>query len=152
MEASDSVKSKRSMLSWWSWKIKPEELKEQLDNYNTLGIWKSYKGISTLLILFSIGVTIIVSFFGILPAQDVIISLIIYIPIAFFVYRGHRWAMIAIMILWTLEKGIQLVQLGNVIPIIWYLAFMPYFYKAWKVEAERRKQQPVVSSSPVQGP
>src|SRR3990167_2133717 len=114
MEASDSVKSKRSMLSWWSWKIKPEELKEQLDNYNTLGIWKSYKGISTLLI--------------------------IYIPIAFFVYRGHRWAMIAIMILWTLEKGIQLVQLGNVIPIIWYLAFMPYFYKAWKVEAERRKQ------------
>ena len=54
---------------------------------------------------------------------------------------------ILLIIMWTLEKGYQLYEIGQsgkgngIIPILWWLIFMPYFWRALKVENERRKSQ-----------
>ena len=128
-------------MSIFSWKISDEDMKTQVENYDNLKITQSYRGISALLILGSMILTVLLVKFGIVDYSAVYGS-IVYLPIAFFVWKGHRWALISIMILWTFEKGYQLYASGGVapiIPIIWWAIFMGYFVNAFKVELARRK-------------
>lgn len=130
----------------FSWKMSDEELQNQVDNYDTLKITESYKGISTIILLAILALSLILGFFNVIPVEDVLYSLIIYIPIIFFVYRGHRWAIISIMILWTIEKAITLFAGGSVLSIFWWAIVIPYFYKALKVENERKKIEKISSN------
>ncbi|OGZ67353.1 MAG: hypothetical protein A3D35_01700 [Candidatus Staskawiczbacteria bacterium RIFCSPHIGHO2_02_FULL_34_9] len=124
----------------WNWTISREELRNQVENYQDLKITKSYKRISVLIVSILLGFSIILALFGVYAnIQDILYSLIIYIPILIFVYRGHRWAIITLIILWTVEKGYQLMLVGNIAPIIWWIIVMPYFYKALQVENERKR-------------
>lgn len=129
-------------MSIFSWKVSEEDLKKQVENYNTLKITESYRGIAALLVLGSMVLTVLLAKFGVVD-YSAVYSSIIYLPIAFFVWKGHRWALIAIMILWTFEKGYQVYesagQTSPIIPIIWWSIFMFYFYNAFKVELARRK-------------
>lgn len=130
--------------SSWSWKIEEEDLKNQVENYETLKITESYRGISVLIISALLGLSLILSFAGMYADPTTIfLGLIIYLPIIFFVYKGHRWAIIALILLWTFEKVYSLYEVGQsgsgIMPIIWWLIIMPYFWKALKVENERRK-------------
>lgn len=125
----------------FSWKISEEDLKNQLENYNSLKITKSYKGIAALLILGSMVLTVVLAKFEVIP-YDAVYGSIIYLPIAFFIYKGHKWAMIGIMILWTLERGYGLFSSdgsGFIITIFWWFFFMSYFYNALKVELARKR-------------
>ena len=128
-------------MSIFSWKISEVEMKNQIENYNKLKITESYRGISALLILGSMILTVLLAKFNVV-SYDAVYGSIIYLPIAFFIWKGHRWAMIAMMILWTFEKGYQLYASGGtspIIPIIWWAIFMGYFVNAFKVELARRK-------------
>lgn len=127
-------------MSIFSWKINEGEMKTQVENYDRLKITESYKGISTLLIL---GSMILTAILGKLENVSYdIYGAIIYLPLAFFIWKGRKWAMIAIMILWTFEKGYQLYstagELSPVVPIIWWVIFMFYFVNAFKVELARK--------------
>lgn len=128
-------------MSIFSWKISDEEIKAQVENYDRLKITESYRGISTLLILGSMILTVALAKFEVIP-YDAVYGSIIYLPIAFFIWRGHRWAMIVMMILWTFEKGYQLYASGGtspIVPIIWWAIFMGYFVNAFRIELARRK-------------
>src|SRR3989344_8059192 len=131
----------KCFMSIFSWKISEEELKNQVDSYRTLKITQSYRGISALLLVASMMLTGLLAKFGVIAYEDFYINLFVYLPIAFFVYKGHRWAIIAIMILWTYEKGYQvyLNETSPIISLIWWSIFMSYFYNALKVELKRRK-------------
>ena len=129
---------------FWSWGIEELDLKNQIENYHTLKITKSYRGISALIMVALLCLSLLLSLFGKFADTETIIwSIILYSPILFFVYKGHRWAMISLMALWTLEKFSQLYELkqgGNAAPIvIWWIAVMAYFWKALKVENEKLK-------------
>lgn len=66
------------------------------------------------------------------------VTIIVYVPIAFFVYKGYRWSLILMIILWTLEKGYQLIEkktVGFLVIIIWFL-MVSQFFKALKFEYE----------------
>lgn len=148
--------SKKETGSIWSWKMSPEERKEQVENYSTLKITKSYRGISVLFIGAFLILSLALALFGVYSTpEDVILSLFIYIPVLFFVYKGHRWAIITLLILWTLEKIYSIylsaeVGGGLLGPIIWWLIVSPFMFKALMVENERRaasKQVPVVGGA-----
>lgn len=138
--------------SAWSWDTDEAELKNQIENYQNLKIVESYRGISILIISALLGFSLLLSFFGVYADPiTVFYGLIIYIPILFFVYKGHRWAIIALMILWTFEKGYQIYETSGksgIMPIIWWLIVMTYFWKALKVENERRKLAPAPKNIP----
>ncbi len=127
-------------MSIFSWKVSEEDMKTQVDNYKNLKVTESYRGISALLILGSMVLTVLLAKFGVI-SYDAVYSSIIYVPLAYFIYKGHRWALIAIMILWTFEKGYQLYTGGTsvIVPIIWWSIFMNYFFNALKVELARKK-------------
>jgi hypothetical protein len=132
--------------SSWSWKIDETDLNNQVENYNTLKITQSYRGISVLIISALLGFSLLLSFFGVYADPTTMFwGIIIYLPVIFFVYKGHRWAIVLLMVLWTFEKGYQLYEIGQsgsgsgIMPIIWWLIIMPYFWKALRVENERIK-------------
>jgi hypothetical protein len=70
------------------------------------------------------------------------------LALAVFVHQGKRWAMIGAMLVWTVEKTLQIA--GNpgfiFIGLPWWAAFMHAFYMALMVE--RRRANPAI---PVEG-
>ena len=133
-------------MSIFSWKVSEEDFKNQVEGYKNLKITQSYRGIAALLILGSMILTVVLAKFGAI-SYDAVYSSIIYVPLAYFIYKGHKWALITVMILWTFEKGYQIYQGGisPIVPIIWWSIFMFYFYNAFKVELAFKK----VSATPV---
>lgn len=129
-------------MSIFSWKISEEEMKTQVENYDHLKITQSYRGISALLILGSMILTVILAKFDVV-SYDAVYGAIIYLPLAFFIWKGHKWAMIAMMVLWTFEKGYQVYATAGesspIIAIIWWAIFMGYFVNAFKIELARKK-------------
>jgi uncharacterized membrane protein YvlD (DUF360 family) len=132
--------------NFWSLKLDDADLKNQIENYQSLKITQTYRGKSVLIILALLVFSLILSMFGIYADPvTMIIGIMIYLPILFFVYKGHRWAIILLMVMYTYEKGFNIYEIsksGNgsgISSIIWWLIVMPYFWKALYVENKRRE-------------
>jgi hypothetical protein len=103
--------------------------------------------LSVVCLLFSIVVTLAVTLAGITGAEAYA-DVALMATLAAFIYRGHRWAMIAAMLLWTLEKGVIAVEglgvghlpsVGRLLSsLLWWAIYMHAFYLAYRVEQERR--------------
>jgi len=148
MSHQKGAKSVLSFFAWW--KTDPDELAKQVDQYSTLKVWQSARGVSALLCVFSFVVTVLLGRWvlnlsnGTLAAEVIIWGLV-----AVFMYRGHRWAFVLGMILWTLEKGSIL--LGNprsatpVVQVIWWLIYMKWFTLGYRVEKLRQSKPSAVA-------
>jgi hypothetical protein len=147
--AEQAAPQKRRMgwewLLWWQ--IPPEELKRQVEQYDTLRYFQSMRGISVLFLSFAISTTLL---FFVIGAGGVdaysLFDVALMAVCATFIWLGHRWAMIAAMALWTLEKVSYIadgVSTGNPVGIItqpiWWAVFLHAFYFAFRIEQERRK-------------
>lgn len=143
-------------LTWFIWwKLDNTELGKQVDQYHSLGITKSWRKISALLIAGSILSTIIISATGLVSWVDSTGRVLIYLPIAFFVYRGNKWGILLMMIFWTLEKVISATYIfssntigtGLIITLFWWSLLMKFFYGAFVVENTRKRFDPSINSS-----
>lgn len=144
----DRPKPARSTTFDWLlwWRIDEDQLDRQVREYRTLRFWQSMRGISALCLLFSAVVTLLLVQFG---AGQIDASAYVDVGLmagcAVFIFFGHRWAMIAAMLLWTLEKGFGLVSSGGgglFLQIIWWAAYMHAFFFAFRVEQTRRRAPP----------
>ncbi|PIR73797.1 MAG: hypothetical protein COU40_00485 [Candidatus Moranbacteria bacterium CG10_big_fil_rev_8_21_14_0_10_35_21] len=127
-------------------KISPEEeLKNQIENYYNLGIFESKKGQAVLAIGFVVGLTLVFSFFDMVPILDAVSAFIVYGTLAVFIYKGHRWAMYLGIVLWTLEKGYQIFSSNGerliLVIIFFWFWLVTILYSAIKVENERKKRK-----------
>jgi hypothetical protein len=130
------VKKKNAALSWllW-WQLDNDEINKQLLDYQTLKIYQSARGISFLLLLLSAVITaLFIVFFH--AEVLVLIDSVLMIIIGLFVLRGHKWAMIAAMILWTFEKLVSL-PTNAFVSLLWWALYMHSFYLAYRVEKLR---------------
>lgn len=123
-----------------------EELEIQVENYDNLGITKSNKGQATLFLAVVIVISMALGIFNVIPLSDVLYGVIIYIPLTFFIYKGHRWAMYLGIIFWTVDKGYQLLYSshgrGSIIVILsFWLWLVTILYSAIQVENERKKRE-----------
>lgn len=139
------TKKKPSGFAWllW-WKVDEDDVEMQAENYSELGIFKSARGVAVLFMAFSIVVNTVAVAIGWADIYIYVDSALFAI-LGTFIYLGHRWAAIAAMLLWTLEKGDILIEGFNdhkgspVIQIIWWCIYMHAFYFAFRVEQERRQ-------------
>jgi len=148
-QGNDSVKRRSFWGSLFDWRMNDQELKEQLDSYSTLGWTRSYRKFSAALLWFSTIITLLLVLFNLFGIQPSAVSdVAIFLVLSWFVYKGHRWALITAMILWTIEKGDQVVQVVSADPshsilflsgVIWWATYMGVFWKAYRVEHARHK-------------
>lgn len=138
-------------LAWlvW-WKLDNTELEKQISQYHTLGIAKSWRGISALLITGTTFLTIFVSAIGLIPGIDSTGRSLVYLPVSFFVYRGKKWAILLMMALWTLEKIISVINVSGTyqlfIVFVWWVLLMRFLYGAFVVENTRKKIVPFINT------
>ena len=134
-------------LLWW--RVNPEELKEQVENYSTLKITQSAKGISFLFLIASGIITLsFVAFFS--YGKTGIFDTVLFVIFGFFVYKGQRWAIIGAMVLWTIGKFLLAYEaiigsgsnkgIAFILQIAWWALYMHAFYVALKVETLRCKK------------
>jgi len=115
-------------------------MRQQIEQYRSLPITKSYRGIAVLIVAALLGVSVLFSAIGIQGSlEEIMYGLIVYVPVLYFVLKGNRIAMMILMGLITLEKGYQVLQIGSITPLIWWALIMYYLYRALQVENERMR-------------
>ena len=141
-------KLKRTSVYWllW-WLIDQAQLERQVAQYDSLRFFSSIRGQAVFCFLFVIALTAVLVSFGMTPPSALLDAGLMAV-LAAFIYLGHRWAMIAAMVLWTADKAFSFVDLlhspGNpaaraAIQVIWWCIYMHAFYFAFRVEQERGK-------------
>jgi hypothetical protein len=142
---SSKPQRKWQWLLWW--RTDQEEIQDQVDKYETLGWFESARKLSVVCLLISVIVTIAMVALKV-AATGAYFDAALFLILAAFIYRRHRWAMVAAMGLWTIEKAVTAIAgLGTFsIPgisfffsILWWAAYMHAFYLAFRVEQERRR-------------
>jgi hypothetical protein len=132
--------SQRIRYHWifW-WKIEPDELQRQVREYDSLGMVKSARGLSAALLALSAIVTTIFVCVGWTEVWS-LVDAILFLSLGAFIFRGHRWAMISAMVLWTLEKASGLYGKPQyaIMSVIWWTVYMQAFYLAYRVENAKR--------------
>ncbi len=140
----------------YNWTPTPDELRSQLEGYQTLGFFRSYRKLAAILLVF----TTALSAFLIDDLGIIILGAAVYLALAVFIYRGHRWAFIIAMVVWTMEKAAQLVEGlsqattgagGSITVLVWWAFYMSVFWSGFTVERARQRapaptQVPIVSS------
>jgi hypothetical protein len=144
---------KLRFLDLFIWKMDEQTLQEQVDGYDTLGLRDSYRKASAGWILLSVAISVALGTWLLkgFSQADILTSALIYLPLSFFVFKGHRWALIAAMVFWTIDKGFmcrqglektasgQASSTAFVVHIFWWLLYMSFFTRAYGVERARRQ-------------
>lgn len=142
--------NKSKFEKFFSFYIDEDELKNQVQHYNSLTINKSYRGICALII----GAISLVTLLAIALVQQeggnkeaAFFGLAIYLMIAYFIYQGKRTAIWAAMILWSLDKMLYIFWVlqnggqGVVFVFCFWLLVMRFFWRALEVENFRHQLQ-----------
>jgi uncharacterized membrane protein len=140
----------RDVLNWllW-WRVSDEEIESQVRNYHALTMFQSARGLSMVLLLAAALVMSFVIFFG---ASDAIgyIDVGIFAILAVLIYEGYRWAILAAMIAWTIEKLLSVLSPSGVmmvvLAVVWWTVYMRVFYLA--LCTERRRMMRTIDRSP----
>lgn len=157
MEEKNRDKPESLSIDLFKWRMGEKELQNQVENYNTLGLFQSARKISGALLVFSAILTLI---FIILEwsTEEAFLDIFLLLILAFFVYKGKKMAIIIAMVYWTIAKVIQIIDdPGSIImSLIWWTVFMSVFWKAHQVEKAREislekkrgneKKEPLISS------
>ncbi len=140
IDKSSSTKKKNSYLSWllW-WQVDQDEVDKQVREYDDLDIWHAARKVSALLLIFSAVLTIALVFLFNWESSS-LVDAVLMLFVAFFVYRGHKWAMVVAMIYWTFSKVYFLYsaysspsasQTNPIVSLIWWATYMHAFYEAF---------------------
>jgi hypothetical protein len=144
----DVASGKKPRTTAWNWllwwQIGPAELKRQVADYRKIS-FGSARILSAVLLTVSAALTALFVVIGVTKPTG-LVDTVLFLVLAAFVALGHRWAMIAAMVLWTIEKAVLTVSPNlnglhsfPITQILWWCAYMHAFYLAFRVEQERRK-------------
>lgn len=142
-----STPSKANWILWW--RVDEDDLRDQVAMYDTLGWFSAARKLSVVCLLISMALTLLVMLAGAIGLESYV-DIALMVILAVFIYRGHRWAMIGAMALWTVEKIVTaLLGLSGYKPLgaativsslLWWAIYMHAFYLAFRVEQVKRKQ------------
>lgn len=144
-EAAQKEKGAFSAVLWW--KTDPEEIERQVLQYDELKVWQSTRGISLLLCLFSVLITVAIGGFIGLSGGVIASEAVMWTVIGLLMFRGHKSAFVVAMVLWTLEKGVLVFDTAAVggmpfLQILWWALYMQVFMQGYRVEKARRLKAP----------
>ena len=137
----------------FGWKLSKQELKNQVENYDSLTLFGSFRKISASLMFF---IAILNLFYLVMyyfqPTDPFslfyLIDISMLIILATAVYQGMKQAIFISIIFWTMEVFYQIYcDIGNnnivdiFLSLFFWAIFINIFYKTWVIEKERQKQK-----------
>lgn len=128
------------------WRADEGEVARELKAYHSLSPLQSARGRSALL---AVLLAILSSVAGLARADvaGAVAGVLIWLLLAFFMYRGVAWTFIAAMLLFTIDRaGSLFAGAALLLVIIWWAVGMGLFYRAFAIERARRAAE--TTSSP----
>ncbi len=126
-------------------KLTDEEIKAQVEGYSTLKFQKTSRGQASIMIGIVFVLTLLALFImrgasGI-PTLNVlvILEIAVYAALGIGVIKGVRWASMAVLVVWTLDKALQLATAPAqaVTILIWWFIVAKFLYNSHQVETAR---------------
>lgn len=133
------------------WSLCKKTLEKQINEYDNLSLFHSRRGIATitagLIVASSLAYQSSIFSESYSSLNDLkilaicwLITVIIFAPIIFFIARGHMWAMILFVLIFTINQ-LNILAMGNWLSLFIWLIIIPIFTKALIVEGTRRKRE-----------
>ncbi len=150
-QMSDSVPTQempKNTLGWLAWwKVEAWEVQKEVKEYETATLTQSSRGVGLILSILSAALTVLaITAGGLNPASY--IDAVLLFGFGYFSYRGKKWAMIGMMVLWTIEKLYGLGYTNIFVSYLWWSVYMHAFYKAYLVEKAREgKTTPAMAAT-----
>ena len=150
MDAMTPTAPKRSFFSFLAWwRVDAAEVQRQVESYESLTITKSARGISLLLCLLSVALTVLLGRVLGLTAGTVLSEAAMWSVMGLLMYRGHRWAFMVAMLLWTFEKATAVFSGATagrapVGQLIFWAIYMQAFRLGYEVESQRKSARAAV--------
>ena len=155
--ASKPKTTKKNYGIFGSFNISEEELRSQVENHDTLPISKSSRGVAVLtitgLLIFGSLVSVFLGATGTagISFSDIVLGWIIYVPLLYFVYKGHLWAVIVLGLWYTADKFYTVFLLSpehfNMGTVIFWLIGIAPLWAAFRVEREYRRKKMLAAVS-----
>ncbi len=123
--------------------VTPEQMNIQIEQYEILSVWKSYRKSAAMVIFISIAFTLFFVFASATPITYVLLGmLVIYTVLGINIFNGKKWAIAAAITLLAIDKLAAIILVGGsgIVGLIWLLALVSLGSKAYKVETERKKR------------
>ena len=139
--------------------LKAQNFQNQIDEYKTLPLIKTYRGQAKTILQISALLVILVSLFSndyTIVVGIIIGQLLTFIPLSFAVGKGRKWAIVITEILWTfgfisgasnylanIQKQRDVLSQDLLILVIFlaiYIITMNIFIKAFKIEKLKQKK------------
>ena len=112
------------------WIPTKEEIQAEVDNYNNLTFFKKTKNVLVTFILVITGLSLLLA--GELNVE--IWAVLLYLPLVFFIYLNHRWAILLFGLLYVGDKIILIMAGYFAIPqIIFGMIAVLVSYQSFKV-------------------
>jgi hypothetical protein len=129
------------LLNWFLWwRVSVEEIEAQVRGYHMLSIWQSARGLAMLLFFATALVISALVLAAVWPALSYVDAGILAI-LAVLVHQGYRWAIVAAMVVWTLEKAVAItwsgMALNPLVAVLWWAVTMHVLWLAWRTEQVR---------------
>lgn len=142
-------KKKRGHWLFW-WLVDQNAIREEVENYHSIKIFASSRGRAVICVGITVLITLAFVVFGSFQLSG-LTDIVLLLLFSYFVYKGHVWAIVGIMIYWTFAKLSMIVSLGMaqqqtsanggllVSQVVWWAIYMHFFYSALLVEIKRKK-------------
>jgi hypothetical protein len=138
-----------AIISWFNWSLSKEELERAVSVYGLSEEikWGSARGKATLVLFFAVALIFVLIFLKI-DDFNAIYFVPVWLILAFFIFRGHRWAIYLVMLIMTVNSFLGLssyfaingTNLGILlVTIFWWTFYMRFFYQAIQIENKRKK-------------
>ena len=132
-------------LMWWQ--LDESELETQVAEYDTLGFMKSARRLSAALCGLTVVVTLLLGHYIGLSGPAIAVEIVCWSGLALAMWHGHRWAFLAAMALWSVEKLLALMggtvgARSGLSQLIWWALYMRVFYVGYHVAKRRAAETP----------
>jgi len=124
-------------MSIFRWRMKGKEIENQIENYDSLDFLSSARLRAVALMVLGCIITFLLIVVGQLSIIN-LIDIFLILIFAIFTYKGKRWALIGVIIFFTIDTILN-IETGGAWRIFIWIIFMKIFWQALQVENERHK-------------
>lgn len=119
------------LLNFIAWGFNLEEAQTEAKTYGYMPSYKKSKNILVMIIAAIAGFSVLLA-----PAPETMASAVVYAILLIFVFMNHKWAMVAVGVLFSLDKLVVMAATGSLVGLIFAIVIGNQCARAYLVVRE----------------
>ena len=116
------------LLNFIAWGLNNDEAESEAKTYGHFSPYTKSKNILVMIMVVIVGFSVLI-----LPTPETILSSIVYAVLLVFVFMNHKWAMVAVGVLFSLDKLVVMAATGSLVGLIFAIVICNQCARAFLV-------------------